>query len=68
MAKELDAKLDHGEAVRSDSCLTENDSVSFLERIICPIYETLSAVSRSYYNFLCILILFFGKVAFHLTV
>jgi callose synthase len=45
MAKELDAKLDHGEAVRADSCLTGTDtgSVSFLERIICPIYETISA-------------------------
>ncbi|EOA26452.1 hypothetical protein CARUB_v10022498mg [Capsella rubella] len=43
MAKELDAKLDHGEAVRSDSCLTETGSVSFLEKIICPIYETMSA-------------------------
>ncbi|KAL1209899.1 Callose synthase 10 [Cardamine amara subsp. amara] len=43
MAKELDAKLDHGEAVRADSCLTEMGSVSFLERIICPIYEVMSA-------------------------
>ncbi|VVB02402.1 unnamed protein product [Arabis nemorensis] len=43
MAKELDAKLDHGEAVFADSCLTESGSVSFLERIICPIYETMSA-------------------------
>uniref|UniRef100_A0A1J3EUH6 1,3-beta-glucan synthase n=1 Tax=Noccaea caerulescens TaxID=107243 RepID=A0A1J3EUH6_NOCCA len=43
MAKELDAKLDHGEAVRADSCLTETGSVSFLERIITPIYEAISA-------------------------
>ncbi|XP_010516914.1 PREDICTED: callose synthase 10 [Camelina sativa] len=43
MAKELDAKLDHGEAVRSESCLTESGSVSFLEKIICPIYDTMSA-------------------------
>lgn len=54
MAKELDAKLDHGEAVRADSCLTGTDtgSVSFLERIICPIYETISAVSSAITVFL----------------
>ncbi|CAN8316738.1 unnamed protein product [Cochlearia groenlandica] len=43
MAKELDAKLDHGEAVRADSCLTETGSVSYLERVISPIYLAMSA-------------------------
>ncbi|XP_048610550.1 callose synthase 10 isoform X2 [Brassica napus] len=43
MAKELDAKLDHGEAVRADSCLIENGSVSFLDRVISPIYAAMSA-------------------------
>ncbi|KAM3751890.1 hypothetical protein ACB098_04G145700 [Castanea mollissima] len=44
MAKELDAVLDHGEANRAAaSCITESGSVSFLEKIICPIYETLAA-------------------------
>ncbi|ESQ52310.1 hypothetical protein EUTSA_v10016126mg [Eutrema salsugineum] len=43
MAKELDAKLDHGEAVRADSCLTEDGSVSFLDRVISPIYAAMSA-------------------------
>ncbi|XP_021908849.1 callose synthase 10-like [Carica papaya] len=43
MAKELDAILDHGEANRAGSCVTENGSVSFLEQIICPIYDTMSA-------------------------
>ncbi|KAK9995555.1 hypothetical protein SO802_020241 [Lithocarpus litseifolius] len=43
MAKELDAILDHGEANRAASCITESGSVSFLEKIICPIYETLAA-------------------------
>ena len=50
MAKELDAILDHGEANHAASCITERGSVSFLEQIICPIYETMRAVSGSYYN------------------
>ncbi|GAV80876.1 Glucan_synthase domain-containing protein/FKS1_dom1 domain-containing protein [Cephalotus follicularis] len=43
MAKELDAILDHGEANPAASCITENGSVSFLDRVICPIYETIAA-------------------------
>ncbi|XP_040989322.1 callose synthase 10 [Juglans microcarpa x Juglans regia] len=43
MARELDAILDHGEANHAFSCITESGSVSFLEQIICPIYETLAA-------------------------
>ncbi|XP_059441555.1 callose synthase 10 [Corylus avellana] len=43
MAKELDAILDRGEANRAASCITESGSVSFLEQIICPIYETMKA-------------------------
>lgn len=50
MAKELDANLDHGEAVRSNNCKLEDGSVSFLQRIICPIYETLVAVSVSFFH------------------
>lgn len=50
MAKELDAMLDHDEAVRSENCKLENGSVSFLQQIICPIYETLVAVSRSFFH------------------
>nr|XP_007137962.1 hypothetical protein PHAVU_009G169400g [Phaseolus vulgaris]ESW09956.1 hypothetical protein PHAVU_009G169400g [Phaseolus vulgaris] len=42
MAKELDAVLDHGEARPAHSCLTEDGSTKFLEKIICPIYDTLS--------------------------
>lgn len=53
MAKELDAKLDHGEAVRADSCVIENGSVSFLDRVISPIYAAMSAVSPCYYNHFC---------------
>lgn len=45
MAKELDAVLDHGEARPAHSCLTEDGSTKFLEKIICPIYDTLSKVS-----------------------
>lgn len=45
MAKELDAILDHGEANHAASCKTESGSVSFLEQIILPIYETVAAVS-----------------------
>ncbi|XP_028959712.2 callose synthase 10 [Malus domestica] len=43
MAKELDAILDHGEANPAASCRTESGSVSFLDQIIFPIYETLAA-------------------------
>jgi hypothetical protein len=50
MAKELDAILDHGEANHAASCKTESGSVSFLEQIICPIYETMKSVSGSCYN------------------
>ena len=50
MAKELDAMLDHDEAIRSGNCKLENGSVSFLQKIICPIYETLVAVSRSFFH------------------
>lgn len=45
MAKELDAILDHGEAGPAASCLTEDGSVKFLEKIICPIYKSLADVS-----------------------
>lgn len=45
MAKELDAILDHGEAGPAGSCLNDDGSVKFLEKIICPIYEILAAVS-----------------------
>lgn len=47
MARELDAILDHGEAYPAASCTGENGSVSFLEQIICPIYETMTKVSKS---------------------
>ncbi|KAL2492350.1 Callose synthase 10 [Abeliophyllum distichum] len=43
MARELDAILDHGEATHAASCKTENGSISFLEQIICPVYETMAA-------------------------
>lgn len=54
MAKELDAILDHGEASPAASCITENGPVSFLEQIVCRIYETLAAVSGSPFYFLCL--------------
>jgi len=50
MAKELDAILDHGEANHAASCITESGSVSFLEQIICPIYQTIAAVSGTDYQ------------------
>ncbi|GMJ13700.1 CHORUS, ENLARGED TETRAD 2, glucan synthase-like 8, MASSUE, GLUCAN SYNTHASE-LIKE 8 [Hibiscus trionum] len=43
MARELDAIVDHGEAHPAPSCATESGSVSFLEQIICPIYDTMAA-------------------------
>ena len=53
MAKELDAILDHGEAYVAKSCEMENGSVSFLEKVICPIYETLAKVVISlWFHFL----------------
>lgn len=48
MAKELDAILDHGEAQPAVSCTDDNGSVSYLDQIICPIYETMAAVSASF--------------------
>ncbi|KAH1246117.1 Callose synthase 10 [Glycine max] len=41
MAKELDAILDHGEAAPAVSCVTDDGSAKFLEKIIYPIYQTL---------------------------
>ncbi|CAN1239529.1 Callose synthase 10 [Linum grandiflorum] len=43
MAKELDAVLDHGEADRAPSCKDESGSVSFLDQVIFPIYDTMAA-------------------------
>ncbi|XP_027351814.1 callose synthase 10 isoform X1 [Abrus precatorius] len=42
MAKELDALLDRGEAEPAISCVTDDGSTKFLEKIICPIYKTLA--------------------------
>ncbi|XP_068634434.1 callose synthase 10 [Aristolochia californica] len=42
MAKELDAILDHSEAKSAASCTSDNGSVSFLQEIIFPIYETMA--------------------------
>lgn len=67
MAKELDAILDHGEANLAASCKTESGSVSYLEKIICPIYETMTKVSglfKSFYFSKFIVILFFSSVGF----
>lgn len=44
MAKDLDAILDHGEANPAPNCITEDGSVSFLDKIIRPIYETMALV------------------------
>lgn len=42
MARELDAILDHGQASPAQSCICEDNSVSFLTQVIQPIYNTLS--------------------------
>ncbi|KAJ6805753.1 callose synthase 10-like [Iris pallida] len=48
MAKELDAILDQPEAVQARSCTDSNGVVSYLQQIITPIYDTMSAeVSRN---------------------
>lgn len=51
MAKELDFILDHQEANPAASCIGENGSVSFLDQIICPIYETMAAVCYLFLSF-----------------
>ncbi|XP_021638598.2 callose synthase 10 isoform X2 [Hevea brasiliensis] len=43
MAKELDAILDHGEAYHAASCKIDNGPVSFLVKIISPIYDAMAA-------------------------
>lgn len=46
MAKELDVVLNRGVADFADSCkIIEKGSVSFLEKVISPIYDTMTAVS-----------------------
>lgn len=47
MAKELDGILDSSEAEPAKSCITNDGSTSFLEKIITPIYETIAAVGSS---------------------
>ncbi|PKA50093.1 Callose synthase 10 [Apostasia shenzhenica] len=43
MAKELDAILDQPEASQAINCTSPDGSVSYLQQIITPIYETLAA-------------------------
>ncbi|KAA8540725.1 hypothetical protein F0562_024356 [Nyssa sinensis] len=50
MGKELDAILDHEEAYRAASCIIGENSVSFLQQIICPIYETMAAEAAAINN------------------
>jgi callose synthase len=47
MAKELDGILDSSEAEPAKSCITSDGSTSYLEKIITPIYQTMSAVGSS---------------------
>ncbi|XP_017251756.1 callose synthase 10 isoform X2 [Daucus carota subsp. sativus] len=42
MARELDAILDHGEASPAASCIGEDNSVSYLQQVISPIYKVIS--------------------------
>ncbi|MCL7034671.1 hypothetical protein MKW94_025146, partial [Papaver nudicaule] len=42
MAKELNEILDNGKAKPADSCTGDNGSVSYLEQVISPIYETMA--------------------------
>ncbi|KAI3962523.1 hypothetical protein MKW92_013974 [Papaver armeniacum] len=41
MANELNAMLDLGEVQPAVSCTGDNGSVSYLEQLISPIYETM---------------------------
>jgi callose synthase len=47
LAKELDGILDSSEAEPAKSCITSDGSTSYLEKIITPIYQTMSAVGSS---------------------
>uniref|UniRef100_A0ACD5TKV3 Uncharacterized protein n=1 Tax=Avena sativa TaxID=4498 RepID=A0ACD5TKV3_AVESA len=47
MAKELDGILDSSEAEPAKSCITSDGSTSYLEKIITPIYQTMSAEASS---------------------
>ncbi|KAM0882138.1 hypothetical protein ACQ4PT_032510 [Festuca glaucescens] len=44
MAKELDGILDSSEAEPAKSCITSDGSTSYLEKVVTPIYQTMSAV------------------------
>lgn len=50
MARELDAILDHGEVTHAASCISEGGSVSFLDQIICPIYDTVKKVGAFFFT------------------
>uniref|UniRef100_A0A0E0L6W8 1,3-beta-glucan synthase n=1 Tax=Oryza punctata TaxID=4537 RepID=A0A0E0L6W8_ORYPU len=50
MAKELDGILDSSEAERAKSCTITNDSASYLEKIITPIYQTMEAEAQNNNN------------------
>ncbi|VAI68724.1 unnamed protein product [Triticum turgidum subsp. durum] len=47
MAKELDGILDSSEAEPAKSCVTNDGSTSYLEKIITPIYLTMSAEANN---------------------
>lgn len=44
MAREMDEILRQQVLKQADSCKTD-DGVSFLERVICPLYDVVAAVS-----------------------
>ncbi|KAI3934742.1 hypothetical protein MKW92_026016 [Papaver armeniacum] len=47
MANELNAMLDLGEVQPAVSCTGDNGSVSYLEQVISPIYETMVKTAKS---------------------
>ncbi|KAI3882841.1 hypothetical protein MKW92_016922 [Papaver armeniacum] len=47
MAKELNVILDHGEVQPAVSCSGDSGSVSYLEQVVSPIYETMVKTTKS---------------------
>ena len=52
MGEEMEDMLKEQLAKPSVSCVTEN-GVSFLEQVICPLYDVIAAVCRVFYLSLC---------------
>lgn len=69
MAKELDAILDNGEANPAVSCIGENNSVSYLQHVISPIYKTISKVRESLHSYISLVtVVFFTSLSHYIPI